>query len=223
MGRLSATVLILSVFAGCGTLSPSPNRDNRAYRPPDTQLILLNVAEGSGWVAFHEGGGTEDSELYRIRVTRASTGAVIYESTVYLPVHLQTHGFEMAHDDPRLARVAQQVDSEILAPLRQGAQQTTPAPTAPPALTALDVEVLELLEDGMRLSQPPQQPLAVGQTLYLRTPPEFLTDPVDGQTVMISRGRVAALLEVTEASETEMVILRRSGEIPEAGFFELAD
>jgi hypothetical protein len=80
--------------------------------------LFLNIEEASGWVAYScdpEGAG--EMEDYRIVVIRQTSGEVIYDSLVPLAANLCTHGFEMSPDDPRLQRLAQNVDEGIIEPL----------------------------------------------------------------------------------------------------------
>jgi hypothetical protein len=108
-----ASCLLFS--SGCRSLR------SRAAEEPDevrSELVLLNVTEASGWVAYHCS-PSQDPEMedYRVVVIRQQTGAIIYDSQIPLASDLCTHGFEMAPDDPRLLSLAQNVDSSIIEPL----------------------------------------------------------------------------------------------------------
>lgn len=229
-----STAALLVIAAGCASpgSKPSDRIARPAARPPDTQLLLLNVPEASGWAAY--GAPGQDTREYHIVVSRVDDGRTIYESRVYLADNLQTHGFEMAEDDPRLLGIARQVDTGILAPLRKAANDTVPAASGPspaqesagasppPAPDALEgVEVVSADADGMILRQARPDLLAPGDRIFLRTPPEYITD-ADGASILLSRGRVAALLEVTEVEGETVTVLRRSGEIPAEGYLEKA-
>lgn len=220
-----------ALIFGCATRDPGlPPRGTTPSGPTETQLVLLNIPEASGWVAF--GGSGEASREYRIVVSRADSDEVIYESRIYLPADLDTHGFEMAHDDPRLLGIARQVDRDILLPLREATLEpeenaATINPAVPPAggispTILLGIEVLSADADSMELRQERAGILNPGDRLFLRTPAEFANDPDTGEQVMLSRGRVAALLEVTEVRENNVTVVRRSGEIPSAGYFQRA-
>jgi hypothetical protein len=124
------------VFTGCTTTGPTP-RSRNANTPPRTELVLLNVPEGSGWVAYRRQDDTDQVEDYRIVVIRQSTDELIYDSVIPLAASVATHGFELAKDDPRLQNLAQNVDRNIITPLEnvmpQLADSTAPAPVATPA------------------------------------------------------------------------------------------
>jgi|GEM_PF-1069149 len=116
--------LLLIGLGGCASFSggwikpgdmatPEP-RDT----PPRSELVLLNVSEASGWVAYAcDPDDAEESETYRIVVIRQASGEIIYDSQVPLTAALCTHGFEMAPDDPRLRNLAVNVDRNIIDPL----------------------------------------------------------------------------------------------------------
>jgi len=223
-------MILLAV--GCASTGSSP--PDRILRkpaaPPETQLLLLNVAEASGWVAY--GAAGQETQKYRIVVSREDNGLIIYESQVYLSDKLETHGFEMAEDDARLMGIARQVDTGILAPLRKAALDAAPppdstetpreAPPSPPINTLEGVEVVSADADGMILRQTTPDLLAPGDRIFLRTPPEYIEDVDGGAPILVSRGRVAALLEVTAIEGDQVTLVRRSGEIPLAGYLEKA-
>ncbi|MDA3873886.1 MAG: hypothetical protein PF795_07985 [Kiritimatiellae bacterium] len=100
-----------------------------------SELMLLNVPEASGWVAYHCTPSEEpEMEDYRVVVIRQQTGTIIYDSQIPLAVDLCTHGFEMAPDDPRLQHLARTVDSSIIEPLEAFRRnQPAPDPIAAPA------------------------------------------------------------------------------------------
>ncbi|MEX2607102.1 MAG: hypothetical protein WD708_07120 [Kiritimatiellia bacterium] len=125
-GFLKGVLLVL--FGGTGLMFSSGCRSNSYSDPgptPDrepekirSELVLLNVPEASGWVAYHCTPSEEpEMEDYRVVVIRQQTGTIIYDSQIPLATDLCTHGFEMASDDPRLQHLARTVDSSIIKPL----------------------------------------------------------------------------------------------------------
>lgn len=124
------TCVILS--SGCQSASYSAPRSS-TVEPAEirSELVLLNVPEASGWVAYHCTPSEEpEMEDYRVVVIRQQTGTIIYDSQIPLAVDLCTHGFEMAPDDPRLQHLARTVDSSIIEPL-EAFRRSRPAPPAP--------------------------------------------------------------------------------------------
>jgi len=115
-------------LTGCAT---SPIRTGARNLPPEplrTELVLLNVPEGSGWVAYRQDETEEDVEDFRIVVIRQSTSELIYDSVIPLNASLATHGFELSRNDPRLQSLARNVDQKIIEPLEQ---MVPPEPTRP--------------------------------------------------------------------------------------------
>lgn len=84
-----------------------------------SELVFLNIAEASGWVAYNCNPSDEatETENYRIVVIRQSNNELIYDSLVPLAADLCTHGFEMDPEDPRLQKLGRNVDAEIIEPL----------------------------------------------------------------------------------------------------------
>lgn len=112
------TVILLGIFVFSGCASSSGRSAFRPQRGPTrTELVLLNVPEGSGWVAFKKDEGSQQIEDYRIVVIRQSTDELIYDSVIPLAASMETHGFELAKDDPRLQDLAMTVDRSIIEPL----------------------------------------------------------------------------------------------------------
>ncbi|MGA0332585.1 MAG: hypothetical protein ACO3N7_11535 [Kiritimatiellia bacterium] len=111
---------------GSGPLSSDPVR---------SELVFLNIEEASGWVAYtcHAGDGGE-TENYRVVVIRQKSGEIIYDSQIPLAADLCTHGFEMSPEDPRLQRLARNVDQGIIEPLEayQKSLEITPEPAPEP-------------------------------------------------------------------------------------------
>lgn len=237
-----ATLLLLS--SGCVSLSgnsrPRPAQPAPAPQatPPSlrTELLMLNIAEASGWVAFTDSDEPDpETEDYRIIIQRESTGERLFDSRIPLAKGLRTHGFEMSREDARLLNIAATVDAGILPPLSQFPAETTPAapteerPTAaptPPSETndAIDVltgvQILNATDTALTLSLDDPGTLALGDRLFLRTPPETLQDPATGSLIVLSRGRIAGLLEITALEDNTATATLQSGEIPEAGYLE---
>lgn len=116
-----ATLAAVLILNGCAMFSNNgPKVPTRPPppSPPRSEMVLLNMSEASGWVAYDcdpEAG--EETETYRIVVIRQASGEIIYDSQVPLTANLCTHGFEMAPTDPRLEQLARNVDRNIIAPL----------------------------------------------------------------------------------------------------------
>lgn len=128
----------LLTSSGCQSTSPAAPR--RPEKPTEirSELVLLNIPEASGWVAYHCTPSEEpEMEDYRVVVIRQQTGTIIYDSQIPLAVDLCTHGFEMAPDDQRLQHLARTVDSSIIEPL-EAFRRSQPAATPTPAPTESD-------------------------------------------------------------------------------------
>lgn len=118
----------LVISSGCQSTSYSAPRQTEETKEIRSELVLLNVPEASGWVAYHCTPEDEpEMEDYRVVVIRQQTGTIIYDSQIPLATDLCTHGFEMAPDDPRLLRLARTVDSSIIEPL-EAFQRDQPEP-----------------------------------------------------------------------------------------------
>jgi hypothetical protein len=209
-------------------------------------LVLLNIEEASGWIAYtcadaDVHGATED---YRIQVVKEKTGEVIYESRVPLAADLCSHGFEMAANDPRLIRLARGVDRDIILPIEgpraaapaetssgdvpmpptaEGASARAPAETPAEVFALPELAVVEATATSLVLDQGAARSLKVGQRFFIRTEPKIITNPVSGEELMVSKGEVSGLLEITEVKDSRAVATLMSGQIPEAGYLEIAD
>lgn len=231
---LLCTLVLLN--SGCATVS-EPRQQHPHHRGSElrTELLMLNFAEASGWVAFTDSSAdADDTEDYRITVQRVSTGEVLFASSIPLPRGLQTHGFEMSRQDPRLREIAATADGGILPPLhrRQRASDDPPAPGGVEESTPLTeetisvltgVEVLDASAAALTLLLEDPGLLKTGDRIFLRTPPETMTDTETGDTLILSRGRIAGLLEITELEGNRAVATLKSGEIPPEGYLERVD
>lgn len=225
--RLPAILLcaagLLVVFTGCGT--PTGGGASRQTQSgPRAELVLLNVPEASGWVAFaDEEADATETEEYRIVVIRQATGEILYDSRVPLSTALRTHGFEMAGDDPRLVGIARQIEADIIAPVAEG---DTPAPRAIPATPADNplaaLQVVSATESTLVLDQGDLNLLQVGTRLFVRTPAQTHTDPRTGEEILISRGEIVALMNVESVEGSRATARILSGDLPEEGYLELA-
>ena len=116
---LSSTLMFLT---SCAT-TPSPSIGGpEGDVLPRTELVLLNIPEGSGWVAYRPDSMSEDVEDYRIVVLRQADNSLIYDSVIPLAANMATHGFELAKDDPRLRELGFNVDKNIIEPLESVAE-----------------------------------------------------------------------------------------------------
>ncbi|MCC5844046.1 MAG: hypothetical protein JJU05_07335 [Verrucomicrobia bacterium] len=231
---LVCTLLLAS--SGCSTPStarPAPATRTRTAgsAPLRTEFLMLNIAEASGWVAFTDSTtDAEDTEDYRIVIQRESTGEILFESSIPLARGLRTHGFEMSREDARLIDIASTVDAGILPPLSQlqtppvTAPETPAAPSTEETLSVLTgVQVIDATQTGLILQMEHPDVLKLGGRLFLRTPPETMQDPDTGDTIILSRGRIAGLLEITQLSENRATATLKSGEIPPEGYLERVD
>ncbi|WFB37144.1 hypothetical protein P3T73_05150 [Kiritimatiellota bacterium B12222] len=147
------------------------------------------MSEASGWVAYNCGPGeSEEMEDYRVVVIRQKTGEAIYDSQVRLAADLCTHGFEMAFDDPRLQRLAENVDTEIIEPLEayQKSVEQIEAPVESPAPAPPTSSVPEAKE--VSISEAAEAPKA-----------QVDADTVYGQD---------PLYEIKSASKKEVVLIQ---------------
>lgn len=125
------------LLTGCASTGSSSGGNTRQAEDDDirSEMVLLNIPEASGWVAYNcNPTGSQEMEDYRVVVIRQKSGEIIYDSQIPLAVDLCTHGFEMALDDPRLQRLARNVDTEIIGPLEayQKSLKRESTETAPP-------------------------------------------------------------------------------------------
>ncbi len=233
---LLCTLLLAST--GCRTTSghrpPSATRPRSAeISPLRTELLLLNIAEASGWVAFTDSStDAEDTEDYRILIQRESTGEILFESSIPLARGLRTHGFEMSREDARLLNIASTVDAGILPPLQHIQAEpvtdrdvTAPAPAEPEESISVltGVQVIEATKTTLILQLDDPERLNLGGRLFLRTPPEVMLDPDTGETLILSRGQIAALLEITDLTGDRATATLLSGAIPAEGYLEKVD
>lgn len=131
----AACILLVLLASGCASnpsSRPATTRSAPSLPPPRTELVLLNIPEGSGWVAYRQKETDPEVENYRIVVIRQSTNELIYDSVIPLSASMATHGFELAKDDPRLQNLARNVDSNIIIPLEQVAPVSAPPPAGKP-------------------------------------------------------------------------------------------
>jgi hypothetical protein len=225
------TLLLVSV----GCQSVQPHRPPPASRlqpveasPLRTEFLMLNIAEASGWVAFTDSAtAAEDTEDYRIVIQRESTGEILFESSIPLARGLRTHGFEMSREDARLVNIASTVDAGILPPLSEFHAEPAPLLTASVSeeteeiLSVLTgIQVVDATQTALIFELDSPDSLRPGDRLFIRTPPETMEDPDTGDLIILSRGRIAGLLEVTELSDGRATATLISGEIPAEGYFE---
>ncbi len=189
---------------------------------------MLNIAEASGWVAFTDSAtAAEVTEDYRIVIQRESTGEILFESSIPLARGLRTHGFEMSREDARLVNIASTVDAGILPPLSEFHAEPAPLLTASVSeeteeiLSVLTgIQVVDATQTALIFELDSPDSLRPGDRLFIRTPPETMEDPDTGDLIILSRGRIAGLLEVTELSDGRATATLISGEIPAEGYFE---
>lgn len=116
--RLAGIGLCGLVFTGCAYFGDREGPVVAEPSTPRSELVVLNLREASGWVAFRE---AEDSgarmENYRMVVIHQDSGKIMYDSIVPLAADLRTHGFEMEARDPRLLNLAHNVDRRIIEPM----------------------------------------------------------------------------------------------------------
>jgi len=227
---LIGTLLLVSV--GCQTAPthrPPPTSRVQPVEasPLRTEFLMLNIAEASGWVAFTDSAtDAEDTEDYRIVVQRESTGEILFESSIPLARGLRTHGFEMSREDARLINIASTVDAGILPPLSQFHAETSPSARPTPegsdqTLSVLTgIQVVDATQTALIFELDSPDSLRPGTRLFIRTPPETMEDPDTGDLIILSRGRIAGLLEVTDLSDGRATATLISGEIPAEGYFE---
>lgn len=147
----SAFTLLLT---GCST-PPPQNAVQNPNTPTRTELVLLNVPEGSGWVAYRKDENSDEVEDYRIVVIRQSGNELIYDSVIPLAASMETHGFELAKDDPRLRNLALNVDSNIIEPL----ESVMPEQPAVSDAQRLEIEADNAMEmNDAEASTPPETP-----------------------------------------------------------------
>ena len=153
--RISLMVCILGMsvlLSSCARTGKTVKRNRPQTVETRSELVFLNIPEASGWVAYNcNPGGSPEMEDYRVVVIRQKSGEIIYDSQIPLAADLCTHGFEMAQDDPRLQRLAQNVDADIIDPLeayQKSLETETPAPELKkPAPKAAQPEATESVDD----------------------------------------------------------------------------
>ncbi len=237
LSLLAACTGAIFLTSGCATssiFSRAPAEPAEAQ--PRTELVLLNVSESSGWVAYAcEKEHGDEVEEYRIVVLRTRTGEVIYDSTVPLASNLCTHGFEMDANDPRLRRMAQSVDRDLITPLEsfqnsQGGASaepppapprppSPPPPAQPPNAPEAAFSLVSRADDGtLTLQMTAPGTLQPGQRLFARAPDRVISlagleDPV------VTRGEITGMLEVVSVDGSQATARRLSGEIPDNAVF----
>jgi len=111
-------LLTAGLLSSCASVQSRQAPNTPAHQDTRSELVFLNIEESSGWVAYNcNQGDAEELENYRVVVIRQKTGDIIYDSQIPLAANLCTHGFEMAPNDPRLKKLAQNVDDGIIEPL----------------------------------------------------------------------------------------------------------
>ncbi|MDF3129719.1 hypothetical protein P0Y35_10980 [Kiritimatiellaeota bacterium B1221] len=140
---LTFCALGLTLFLSACASNPAKRRVSSAATMEESrsELVFLNIAEASGWVAYNcnPSGDEAETETYRVVVIRQKSGEVIYDSQIPLATDLCTHGFEMSPEDPRLKKLGRNVDSEIIEPLE--AYQKSLKDKAPATETAPESKV----------------------------------------------------------------------------------
>jgi hypothetical protein len=155
--------------------------------------VLLNRADHSGWVGYTDPAGNTQPEDYRVVVIRQRSGEILYDSVVALPGNLRAYPFDMEPGDPRLERLAREVDANVIAPLdsyqRQkgaGAAQPSPPEPAPSA------------------PEPAPEPAAASAT-----PPAVSATPEPSRE---PQANVPALVEGPNSSLTGITVVERKGD-----------
>ena len=248
---LSAVAPLLTAFligtAGCRSTPderlqrPLPARTaSRPHavpaQPERVGFLLVNPKDQSGWIAY-DCGDDEDAEgtVYHITVTREDSGQLLYESRVTLSATLCEDGFEMDAGDPRLQEMLSSADRNLVTPLLQMRRtQSQPGETSPPdGLAPASQEapaisddphlsILEVHEDHL-IFEAPGAPPPLGQRFFLRTQPETMLNPATGAETLVSRGRVAGLVEVTRIDGQRITATLRGGDLIENGILEMTD
>lgn len=115
---LFCVLITAGLLSSCASVQSRQAPNTPAHQDTRSELVFLNIEESSGWVAYNcNQGDAEELENYRVVVIRQKTGEIIYDSQIPLAANLCTHGFEMAPNDPRLKKIAQNVDDGIIEPL----------------------------------------------------------------------------------------------------------
>ncbi len=110
------------------------------------------------------------------------------------------------------------------APSAEAAPAEAPETTTPlPQRTSNDITLIETSGDIVKLNLGTQTDLSAGQRMFMRTPPEILVNPVTQEETVLSRGQITALLEIISVDENRAEARILDGEVPEDGYFELAD
>ncbi len=161
--------------------------------PTRTELVLLNVPEGSGWVAYRKDESSAEVEDYRIVVIRQADNELIYDSVIPLAASMETHGFELAKDDPRLRNIALNVDRNIIEPL-ESVMPDRPAVTNEQRLQRQADEAMEMNEPETSIAAPPARP-----TPAATQPETTVQAPVEPLPEMIE-------------SDQDFPLLRRNGD-----------
>lgn len=253
--RISLTFCVVGTclfLSSCASTGRRPRATRTAEPDSRSELVLLNIPEASGWVAYNcNPGGTPEMEDYRVVVIRQKSGEIIYDSQIPLAADLCTHGFEMAPDDPRLQRLARNVDTEIIDPLEayqrsleekpmapepvapepEAKASPTPDPAAPGPEAAdstpasapqpAQVKILGMAEGRVLLDLADAETLQPGDRLFLRHNPTVIALPGSDETFVASEGEVAGLVEVVSVKDTSAQAKILSGSVPESGYAEI--
>jgi hypothetical protein len=248
---ITAGIFFLTGCASSPTVS-SPRSRAATLPPPRTELVLLNVPEGSGWVAYRQDEQDSEVEDYRVVVIRQSTNELIYDSVIPLAASMATHGFELAKDDPRLATLARNVDQNIIQPLESVVPEsdmpaeTSPTPEAEPepapepdSPAEKDVSLasdpvtpedagtpftfLEQVDDTIRIGMPNGSSLREGDRLFVREPDRVIALPGTEEQILVSKGTVTGLVKVKSVKNQIAHTVLLSGYLPENPLFEVSE
>ena len=243
-GSLFLCALILSGFTSCASTpderlhKPLPSRSPRpAVREAEpaghVYFLVLNPEDHSGWIAYRAAGDGQDSQTgYRITVTREEDGELLYEGLVPLPENILEDGFETDPGDAGIQEILSAAERNLVAPLLRMRRAEEAEPAAPPAEDvpepAVEAEpvpdagfrILEIQEDRLVFTAP-ELP-APGTRFFLREQPQTMLNPATGTETLLSRGRVAGLVEVTEVDNGRATAVLRGGDMIEDGVLEAA-
>lgn len=218
--RCAAAFVSAVVLAGCQTRGTPGTVEKQPVAA--TQLLLLNTQEASGWAGYASLSTNSSESLadYRVQISEVETGAVIYESIVLMPSDIKAHAFELAPDDPLLDSISSTVDREILAKL----EPELTHPTTGEPLTGLEaVQITKWGEELLYLDQGNQDFLQLGQRFYLRTPEKRTLNPLTNEQIIISGGRITALLEISKIEDNKAEAKLLTGSIRMDATLEAAD
>lgn len=215
--------LVLAFFVGTVGCTTPPQSAPLPEATSDmrTEMMLLNVQEESAWVAYGSRTNTNMTE-YVVRILHPDTGRIVYESTILMPVGLAAHGFELSPDDPLLKATRQFVDSRVLPDLPPDSDEeetSTSQPAGKLALSDATLIILHVDKDGIVFDHGGAE-LKVGQRMFLRSAPTILRDPVDNRPVLITKGAIAGIVEVSEVREKDATAKLVSGSFPEDAHLE---